>query len=344
MTERNSESPPMHDAYYRARKLYIFFSLLLFSHELIGLGGVDIKDVIKGFLKKAANIEVGEFTSPGALVAGYFFLWAYSFVHFVIEWHQAPKDRIKAVASKWDRRLTHSIAIIALTVLGIQQEPDFQVAKRPLEFLLPFFFGLFVPFIAIFWKRSTFVDFNDKGKKRYNIKLIVLFIITSLITVGLAVGYLLLFNDNLSFIVFISLAGGFFIGMITKDALNWPSSSTSTPGDPVDPPDSHDSLEPSKSPATTETTEENNKPEARSTKSEINSKPEEPKQKETPERETSQATEEDNKSEIAEPEAGNPEQIQNPESKEPKQKKRPGREKSKSKKPNRKNKPDKKTS
>lgn len=266
-------SPPMHDAYYRARKLYIFFSLLLFGHELIGLVGIDIKEI----LKNLAKIGSGDFKNPGALVVGYFFLWVYSAVHFGIEWRQVAQDRRKVVPSKWDFWLTHSIAITAVTLWGTQRISGFQVAKEPLPFLLPFLVGLIVPLIFNFWKRSTLDEFDENQKKGYYITFIVLSITAPVLTVG----YFLFFIDNLSLITILSLVGAFIIGMI-KNALDgmppFPSSSTPTPGDPS---------APSISPVSTETTDENNKPEARSTKSETHSKSEGPKQKKTPDRKTS---------------------------------------------------------
>ena len=38
--------PPMHDAYYKARKLYVVFSLLLFINEFAGIVDIKITDII----------------------------------------------------------------------------------------------------------------------------------------------------------------------------------------------------------------------------------------------------------------------------------------------------------
>jgi hypothetical protein len=203
--------PPMHDAYYKARKLYIFFSLLLFGSELIGLVGIDIKKVIEYITK----IEVKDFKNPRALAWGYFFLWTYSAIRFGIEWSQVELNRRKNIASKWDLWVTHSIAIIAGIVWGVQHISDYQLAKAPLEFLLPFFVGLLLPLILNFYERSKQDKFSEKLKKRYKAIFIVLCITALVFTLT----YILLFIKNISLITILALTGAFLIGLV-KNALD----------------------------------------------------------------------------------------------------------------------------
>jgi uncharacterized Tic20 family protein len=208
--------PPMHDAYHKARKLFIFFSLLLLSNELTGVLGVDIKEILKDV--NFFGIKIGEksLENPVVLVAGYLILWGYSAIRYFIEWFQVDLDRRKGRASKWDLWVTLSVAITAGIIWVTQQITEVQVAKVPLEFLLPFFVGLIVPLILNFKERSKQDKFGEKQKKRYKITFIVLFIIVPVLTLI----YLILFFDKiLSLIAILSLIGAFIIGML-KNALD----------------------------------------------------------------------------------------------------------------------------
>jgi hypothetical protein len=193
--------PQIHDAYYKARKLFIIFSLLLLSNELVGF---KISKV--NFIGIEAEIKL---KNPEALIWGYLILWAYSAIRFAIEWFQIDSNRRKFRTSKWDLWVTISVAIVAFTVLVTQQIENFQLAKAPLEFLLPFFVGLTLPLIFNFWERSKQDMFTKKRQKRYKMIFIVLCITAPVLTLV----YFILFINNISLIAILALLSGFIIGM-----------------------------------------------------------------------------------------------------------------------------------
>jgi len=207
--------PPMHDAYHKARKQFIFYSLLLLSNELTGALGIDIKDVIKNVNFFGIKIDPKALENPVVLLVGYAILWGYSAIRYFIEWFQIDFNRRESRASKWDFWVNLSVFITAVVIWITQQITDDLVIKKPLEFLLPFFVGLIAPLIFNFLQRSKDDSFDKKRKKRYKI----IFVVLCITAPALTLVYLLLFINNISFIAILSLAGALIIGML-KNALD----------------------------------------------------------------------------------------------------------------------------
>lgn len=106
--ELQKEIPELTDAYRKAHKSYVLASGLLASWELIG---------ITLQTKEKWGIEL---KSPTAVPLILFVLVIYSGYKTSIEWWQCNPERKQHPAAKWDYRVAHGIAFIAIVISIVQ--------------------------------------------------------------------------------------------------------------------------------------------------------------------------------------------------------------------------------
>lgn len=111
--------PELTDAYRKAHKSYVLASGLLASWELIGIT-LDTKEKYGIELK-----------SPKAVPLILFTLVIYSGYKMTIEWMQCHPERRQHTAAKWDYRIAHGLAFVAIAISLIQYLLLIQVADIP---------------------------------------------------------------------------------------------------------------------------------------------------------------------------------------------------------------------
>ncbi len=165
MSGNNINSAPLPDHYHGSRKQYGLFSALLIIWSLVPLTPTNNNPPIVG------NIEITDFRLlPWCLLI----LIIYSGIRITIEWFALDVRRREQKPPKYDFWISHSIAVTAIIVFIVKELSMLELFKKStasfLEILIPFFIGVFIPFL--FYKSLNLL-LNDKSGDRKSINVIL---------------------------------------------------------------------------------------------------------------------------------------------------------------------------
>ncbi|HEY6252257.1 MAG TPA: hypothetical protein VI685_20060 [Candidatus Angelobacter sp.] len=135
--EPPKEIPELTDAYRKVHKNYVLASGLLASWELIG---ITIQTKEKWGL---------ELKSPAAVPIILFSLVIYFGYKTWIEWWQCNPERKKHLAAKWDYRIAHAIALIAMGISTVQYLLRIQIVDLVGHYRDAIGLVLSVPFVGM---------------------------------------------------------------------------------------------------------------------------------------------------------------------------------------------------
>ena len=118
--KKTDDIPPLSNDYHKARRQYALFAALLLAWELIGLR-IDENILADRGLK---------ILSPQAIPIVLIVLLAYFAYRTTIEWHQSDVRRRSLRVSRYDFRIAHVLAVIALGVFSVQRMLDIQLVDK----------------------------------------------------------------------------------------------------------------------------------------------------------------------------------------------------------------------